>query len=264
MFYHIMIRNVIDYWCEENKTKDETVLKIVCPFIKKEVTLSDNCIFNNSSYDYMQVFKSEKPIDSDYPIEKKNFYRKILTEKEEFDVISYRNKLRKTINEEFEDVTEEIFKESIILIEEGKYKEYKEKIIDGIKSNYSFFINPTDNEEVKQNYDYVIKPTVEKYNFKIESVNEISHVKEITSIIIESIRKSRFLIADLTDEKPNCYYEVGYAHAFNKPVIILAKTGTVRHFDIQGYKWNYWTDFKNLKSFFDRELVEILKILGKL
>ncbi|GAH66550.1 unnamed protein product, partial [marine sediment metagenome] len=152
----------------------------------------------------------------------------------------------------------------IILIEEGKYKEYKEVVAESIKSNYSFFINPLENSEVRHNYEYVIKPTVEKHNFKIESVDEISHVKEITNIIVDSIRKSRFLIADLTEEKPNCYYEIGYAHALEKPVVILAKKGTIRHFDIQGYKWNYWNNYKNLKDFFERELVEVLKNLDKL
>jgi len=84
----------------------------------------------------------------------------------------------------------------------------------------------------------------------------------ITDVILSSINRSRFLVADLTDAKPNCYYEVGYAHALRKPVIILAKEGTTRHFDISTYKWNYWIDYKDLKPKFEAELKAVLLSLG--
>lgn len=69
-------------------------------------------------------------------------------------------------------------------------------------------------------------------------------------------------MADLTDAKPNCYYEIGYAHALGKPVIIIAKEGTARHFDISTYKWNFWTDYKDLKPKFETELKATLRSLG--
>ncbi len=58
--------------------------------------------------------------------------------------------------------------------------------------------------------------------------------------IKQEIRRSQFVVADLTDERPSCYFEVGYAEALQKPVIFVASkesvvapgTDTKVHFDI--------------------------------
>jgi nucleoside 2-deoxyribosyltransferase len=55
------------------------------------------------------------------------------------------------------------------------------------------------------------------------------------------------VIADLTDQRPNCYYEVGYAHALGKPVLITAKRGTERHFDIAAYRWTFWDGLPDMQ-----------------
>jgi nucleoside 2-deoxyribosyltransferase len=54
------------------------------------------------------------------------------------------------------------------------------------------------------------------------------------------IRRARFVVTDLTDERPSCYFEVGYAEALRKPVIFVASKESVMepgqptkiHFDI--------------------------------
>lgn len=126
------------------------------------------------------------------------------------------------------------------------------------KKNTRFFVCPFDDAEIDHNYEYVIKPTVEKYQYKIQRVDEISHTGLITTEILNAISKSDFIVADLTNEKPNCYYEIGFAHALGKSVIILAKEGTKQHFDISGYKWIFWKDYKDLKIKFEKELNELL------
>jgi nucleoside 2-deoxyribosyltransferase len=65
-------------------------------------------------------------------------------------------------------------------------------------------------------------------------------------------------VADLTGERPNSYYETGFAHALGKPVILLAQTGTSRHFDIAGYQWHYWNTSEDLKPKFDKVLLGVL------
>ncbi len=122
----------------------------------------------------------------------------------------------------------------------------------------AFFICPFGNEDVDHNYEFVIKPIVEKHQFSIRRADEISHTTKITDVIVSAINEARFVIADLTEAKPNCYYEVGYAHAIGKPVIIIAKTDTERHFDLAAHKWTYWDDYKDLKKKIDVEINELL------
>jgi hypothetical protein len=161
-----------------------------------------------------------------------------------------------------EDITEELFKESIFAIESGRYQEYRAKVSSANKSNEVFMVCPFGNDEVDHNYEFVIKPLVEKHGLIINRVDQISHTQTINEKILESLNRCLFVIGDLTDSKPNCYYEVGYAHAQGKPVIILAKNGTSRHFDISTYKWNYWNDYKDLKPLFEKELEAVLREVG--
>ncbi|HKI52475.1 MAG TPA: hypothetical protein VJ987_00005, partial [Anaerolineales bacterium] len=63
---------------------------------------------------------------------------------------------------------------------------------------------------------------------------------DLVKRIKEEIQKSRFVIADLTDERPSCYFEAGYAEALGRHLIYIAsresvispKKDTKIHFDI--------------------------------
>lgn len=258
MFYHIIFgierlyRDLI-----KNITRDEIFSQYLCPFVNREVTILENSISNMSSFGYFTVFETEKLIDSDWPVKKSNY-----GEGKKKDTYLYEYNVIDSIEKESKNVTLEFYQEAIILIESGEYKELRKKFIKKLKGNYSFFICPLENDEVEDNYEYVIKPTIKQFQFEIEKADEISHTEKITDVIIDSINRSRFIIADLTDARPNCYYEVGYAHALGKQVIILAKESTNRQFDISTYKWNFWTNYKDLKLKFEKELLSVLRYLG--
>ena len=78
---------------------------------------------------------------------------------------------------------------------------------------------------------------------------------ELVKRIKEEIERAQFVIADLTDERPSCYFEVGYAEALRKPVIYVAskesvvnpKTPTKIHFDIHR-NINTFVNHKQLKE----------------
>jgi len=50
--------------------------------------------------------------------------------------------------------------------------------------------------------------------------DEIAEPGRITDQVLRAIDESPFLIADMTDNNPNVMYELGYAHALEKPTII--------------------------------------------
>jgi nucleoside 2-deoxyribosyltransferase len=83
-------------------------------------------------------------------------------------------------------------------------------------------------------------------------VNEEEFDGTITEAILEKIRNSRLVVADLTDERPNCYFELGYALALGKPAILAARKDhdprrdsrnpddPKVHFDLDSHKITYW------------------------
>lgn len=64
--------------------------------------------------------------------------------------------------------------------------------------------------------------------------------QRIVPNIIRSIRRSAFIIADVSDPKPNVYYELGYAQALGKDVILTAAEGTQIPFDIFDVPTLFW------------------------
>ena len=77
-----------------------------------------------------------------------------------------------------------------------------------------------------------IKEVFEEFGIEAITANEIEHEEAITDRILSEIEASEFLIADLTHERPNVYYEVGHAHALNKRVILVRMKNTKLHFDV--------------------------------
>ena len=71
---------------------------------------------------------------------------------------------------------------------------------------------------------------------------------EITEAISSGIRNCAFVICDITEDRPNVYYELGYARGLGKEVILTAKEGSNPHFDVQGLKRIKWKNFLNLRD----------------
>lgn len=65
-------------------------------------------------------------------------------------------------------------------------------------------------------------------------------LEDLVGRIKKEIRESASVIADLTDERPSCYFEAGYGEALPRPVVYVASkqsvlrpgTPTKVHFDI--------------------------------
>jgi hypothetical protein len=118
---------------------------------------------------------------------------------------------------------------------------------------------PTDNEflllhgikgdsfKTEKNLVFVLTPFLGQFSDTYEQIQQVcaslglkclrgdeDYVRgEIFPHILKQIVKARFIVANITGRNPNVFYELGIAHALDKPVIMIAKQSDDIPFDVR-------------------------------
>lgn len=114
-------------------------------------------------------------------------------------------------------------------------------------------------------YREVIRPVAERLDFKISRVDEIAGPGIIVDDIQRQISEANAIVAEISSRNPNVFYELGYAHALSKPVVLLARreSGSEMPFDIRGYRAIFYDDTIGGKKAVERNLEQHLRaVLG--
>lgn len=122
----------------------------------------------------------------------------------------------------------------------------------------AFVLMPFD-KEFDAVYKDLIIPAFQAVGFKVKRADDIVSQQNILKDIVRSIAKADLIIADLTSSNANVFYELGLAHALQKPVIIIAQSIEEVPFDLASYRViQYSVHFKEITKF-----IEELKVRGE-
>lgn len=119
-------------------------------------------------------------------------------------------------------------------------------------------------EEYNNLYNDVIKPIAEEVGFECLRADEFHASTPILKDIIRSIKESSAIIAEITPDNPNVFYEIGYAHAIQKPTILICdKDRDKLPFDISSFRTLFYENTITGKTKVENSLRKYLENILK-
>ena len=83
---------------------------------------------------------------------------------------------------------------------------------------------------------HIIEPICDELGFTVTRVDKLLSVDKIDNTIVDYLSNAHLVIADMTDHNPNAFYEIGYRHALNKPLILIKDEETPIPFDLSSVR----------------------------
>lgn len=224
-------------WDKENLIKD-----LIIPFINGQVILhlsgtsNTKAILNLKTVSELKIFKTESNF-----IDGKEISAEIID------------------SEEFEkyDCTEEIINEIKIEHSPSNMSSLLQKTF-AISENQAFVIMKFGDKLLDSAYEGVIKPLFIEFGLNVIRVDEIQDAGKISDQILEQLAKSKIVFSDLSGERPNCYYETGFAHALGKEMILSIHKKDKIHFDLAGHRFIEWETESELRNSLKKRLQSLL------
>jgi hypothetical protein len=115
-------------------------------------------------------------------------------------------------------------------------------------------------------YSDVIKPVCERLGLDVERADEWYRPGVIMDDVIHAITTADLVIAEITPNNPNVYYEVGYAQAAGIPTVLLweRREGERLPFDLSGQRAIFYEDSIGGKGKVERDLYrQVASVLSR-
>jgi hypothetical protein len=84
-------------------------------------------------------------------------------------------------------------------------------------------------------YENVFKPTIEAAGYACDRAMPVTG--SLIRSILDRLRYSSIVLADITDRNPNVFYELGVRHCLSKRTIIVSQGDEHVPSDLRGYWW---------------------------
>jgi hypothetical protein len=110
----------------------------------------------------------------------------------------------------------------------------EEKLEERKRKRRCFIVMPFGDRDLQDVYELYVKPTLEQdCALECKRADDIFGSDIIMDDILRSIKDADVSVADLTHQNANVFYEVGIAHALQKPVLLLAQAMEELPFDLR-------------------------------
>jgi len=113
-------------------------------------------------------------------------------------------------------------------------------------------------------YTEIILPAGQKAGFMVQRADDIMGPGAFMQDVVNRMRDATVVLAELTGRNPNVFYELGLAHAWGKPVIMITQNKKDVPADLLGLKWiSYRTISPTWANKLTNELVKALNAVNK-
>jgi hypothetical protein len=125
----------------------------------------------------------------------------------------------------------------------------------------AFVVMQFEPPEYEELFKDVILPVCDKMGLEAFRATQSYYPGLVIADIQRQIRESRVVIAEITPVNPNVYYEVGFADAIGKPVILIADGGKLQQlpFDVRAFRTLFYENTIGGKNRVEKTLTEFLR-----
>ena len=99
------------------------------------------------------------------------------------------------------------------------------------------------------------KASCSEVGFELRGTEEEETTERIIPRILDGIRRAALVIADVSKDRANVYYEIGLAQGMRKEVILTARSGTALPFDVTDIPVIFWDSQRALREQLTRRLL---------
>lgn len=99
----------------------------------------------------------------------------------------------------------------------------------------------------------------QELGYECDRVSEESAGERILPDILTRLERVAFAIVDLTELRPNVFYELGYADGLRKKVVVTAKEGTELPFDVKDIPTIFWDGQRKLRDDLRKRVEAVVK-----
>jgi hypothetical protein len=107
-----------------------------------------------------------------------------------------------------------------------------------------------------------IRDVAEKLGFAVNRADDIEHNENILDVIKQRIRQCDVIVADMSSRNANVFYEIGYAHAVDRPTILLCRKEESVPFDLQSINYIAYGSIVDLRDRLERRLKSLMTRSG--